>query len=130
MTYNIFISHSWKYNDEYYKIEKWIDDSISDWRNMSVPEHDAKKADTDKELERMIDNNIKNSSGVIIISGMYTNHSKWIDKEIDIASKYGKSIIGIKPRGNERTPNKIYDNAKIIVNWNSTSLINAIKEFF
>lgn len=126
--YKIFISHSWNYNSDYYTIENWLDENLS-WKNMSVPKHDALESSTDQELKEKIENRIKLSSGILIISGMYVNHSGWINTEIELAIKYGKAIIGIKPRGNERTPTVISENA-IIVNWNSNSIINAIEENF
>ena len=51
----------------------------------------------------------------------------WIDYEIDTAVNYGKYIIGLKPWGQERIPQKISLNADIMVGWNRPSLISAIK---
>ena len=96
---------------------------------MSVPKHDALECNNNSELKEKLDNRIRLSSGILILSGMYVNHSGWINTEIELALKYDKPIIGIKPRGNERTPTVISENANI-VNWNSTSVINAIKEYF
>lgn len=126
--YKIFISHSWNYNNDYYTVENWLDENIT-WQNMSVPEHDALECANNSELKEKLDNRIRLSSGILILSGMYVNHSGWINTEIELALKYNKPIIGIKPRGNERTPTIISENANI-VNWNSTSVINTIKEYF
>ena len=126
--YKIFISHSWNYNNEYYTVENWLVENIT-WKNMSVPKHDALECNNNSELKEKLDNRIRLSSGILILSGMYVNHSGWINTEIELALKYDKPIIGIKPRGNERTPTVISENANI-VNWNSTSVINAIKEYF
>lgn len=66
---------------------------------MSIPAHDPKDVSSNSELEEKIDNNIKNSSLFIILSGMYVSqpNREWIDKELDIAIKYNKTIIGVKP---------------------------------
>lgn len=66
---------------------------------MSIPAHDPKDVSSNAELEEKIDNNIKNSSLFIILSGMYVSqpNREWIDKELDIAIKYNKTIIGVKP---------------------------------
>lgn len=127
----IFISNCWDYKDQYYTVEKWIDDSDIDWQNMSIPAHDPKDVSSNAELEEKIDNNIKNSSLFIILSGMYVSqpNREWIDKELDIAIKYNKTIIGVKPWGNEKIPSKVKENATEIVNWNSKSLIEAIKKY-
>ena len=66
---------------------------------------------------------------MIILSGMYAIYSEWINTEMDIALKYNKPIIGIKPRGNVNTPMFISNNA-YMVNWNSQSLFDAIRRYF
>jgi len=60
---------------------------------------------------------------------MYTNYSEWIDYEIDEAIRMNKPIISIKPWGNQVIPKKISDNATVQVNWNSSSLIDAIRQY-
>lgn len=131
MTYNIFISHAWEYNEDYKTIVKWLDNSNMDWRNMSIPEHNPKEADNNSELKQKIDNNINESKVFIAIAGMYAaqNTREWINIEIGIANKYNKPFIGIIPRGHERIPEIIKDSADKLVKWNSQSLIGAIKEF-
>ena len=130
MGINIFISHAWDYNTDYYTLENWLDESL-EWRNMSIPKHDAKEAKNDSELEQMIRNNIKNSSIFLVIGGMYVVQSnrKWISKEIEIAKKYGKYMIVIKPRGNQNMPKILQEEANEIVGWSSKSIINAIKDY-
>ena len=49
--YPLFISHCWDYNEEYYKVENWIDESDISWKNMSIPVHDPKDTSSDKDLE-------------------------------------------------------------------------------
>lgn len=128
--YPLFISHCWDYKDTYYTVESWIDDSDINWKNMSIPAHDPKDTRSDRALEQAIDNNIKNSSLFIIIAGMYVSQDNrtWINKEIDIAQKYGKPLLAIKPWGNQRTPTKIQEVADKLVNWRSSSVIDGIKE--
>ena len=126
--YKIFISHSWKYDESYQKVSEWIDNRLI-WVNMSIPSDKPKDAASKLALKQKIKNNIMKSSGIIVLSGMYVSHSEWIRIEIEIARKYNKPIIGIIPRGNERIPSIVLDNAKM-VKWNSQSLIDAIKRNF
>ena len=37
-TYNLFISHAWQYNDDYYIVVNWLSQSSLDYRNYSVRE--------------------------------------------------------------------------------------------
>ena len=69
--YNLFISHCWDYNTDYYSVTKWIDESTITWKNMSIPVHNPKETSTETELKIKIDNNIRQSSLFIIIAGMY-----------------------------------------------------------
>ena len=128
--YPLFISHCWDYNEEYYKVENWIDESDISWKNMSIPVHDPKDTSSDKDLEQKIDNLIRNSSLFIIIAGMYVSQENrtWINKEIDIAQKYNKPILAIKPWGHQRTPVRLQEVADKLVNWQNSSVINGIKE--
>ena len=127
--YNLFISHSWTYSDQY---EGLIDllgkDSSFNYKNYSVPENDPVHTDgTDKELYDAIENQLKPSSAVLVLAGVYSSYSKWIDKEIKIAKGYGKKIIAIEPWGSEKTSKVVKDNATYIVKWQSKSVIDAIK---
>lgn len=126
--YHIFISHAWKYTDDYNTIVKWLNESDLSWSNYSVPEHDPADANNTKKLKEALTKQINPSSVVIVISGMYAAYSDWIDYEIDEAVRLQKNIIGIKPWGQERIPKKIQDNATEMVGWNSSSVIDAVKK--
>lgn len=67
---------------------------------------------------------------MLILAGVYSSYSKWINKEIDIAKNvYNKPIIAVQPWGAERTSKNVKDNADKIVNWNSSSIVDAIREY-
>jgi len=103
-TYDLFISHSWSYNEDYYRLINLLTSANNfKYRNYSVPEHDPvidPNSETGKrKLKEAIDRQIKPVNCVLIISGMYVSYSYWIQAEIDIALKYNKLIIGLIPRG-------------------------------
>ena len=123
---NIFISHAWKYSKDYYTIKIWLDASYLVYHNYSIPEHDPLDANNTKKLKEQLTEQIRHASVVIIIAGMYTNHSYWIQHEIDEAVRMGKKIIAIKPRGNTNMPTNLQNVAHEIINWNSQSLLSAI----
>ena len=132
--YHIFISHAWKYSDDYQTVVKWIDEAKAEgtlnWSNYSVPYHDPLVDPSTKvgksKLQKLLENQISPASKIIVISGMYAAHSDWIDFEIDTSVSKGKYIIGLKPWRQERIPVKIQNNADIMVGWNKSSVINAI----
>lgn len=126
--YHLFISHAWSYSSAYETIVEWLDDSDIKYSNYSVPKEDPLHSGNENKLKEDLTKQIRPSSCVIIISGMYAAHSSWIEYEINEAVRMGKYIIGIRPWGAERTPKIVEDNADKMVGWNSASLINAIKE--
>lgn len=132
-TYNLFVSHSWAYSDNYEKLLNLLDkDENFDYKDYSIPRYDPIHTNgTDKELYKAIKNKISPSSAVLILAGVYSTYSKWIDKEIKIAKKEfvnPKTIIAIEPWGSEKTSKKVKDNADKIVKWNSSSIISAIED--
>jgi hypothetical protein len=129
-TYRLFISHSWSYSENYTKIISMIKQQGIDFFDHSVPKDNPIHTNgTDKELYDAIDAKIKGTSCVLILAGVYSTYSKWINKEISIAKKYGKSIIAIEPWGAEKTSKVVKDNADVIVKWQGTSIAKAIKEY-
>lgn len=129
-TYRLFISHAWRYSDSYRRLVDLLDSAPRfKWSNYSVPKHDSLDTATDKELTDALRRQIRPTQCVVIISGMYFNHSKWIQKEIDIAQEMGKPIVAIRPWGAERTPKVVQDAAKDVVGWNTSSIVNAIRRY-
>lgn len=129
-TYNLFISHAWDYNGDYYRLERYLNDyPWFNFKNYSVPQHDALNTRTDKELDDALHRQIAPTSVVLIIAGMYYNHRRWIQREIDIAKYYNKPIIVIKPWGAERMPKELISQEFIQVNWQISSIVEAIKMY-
>lgn len=128
--YRLLISHSWSYSQHYDTVKKWLDNSnYFKWSNHSVSADRPLDTTSDKELKDRLTRQISGCSAVIVVSGMYSHYSKWIDYEIDEALRMNKPIIGLKPWGSERIPTKISENATILIGWNSNSLINAVRNY-
>ena len=127
--YRLFISHSWNYSDAYEKICEMLEKGEIEYYDHSVPKDDPIHTNgTDEELYNAIEAKIKGCSCVIILAGVYSSYSKWINHEIEIAKNYNKTIIAVVPRGAEKTSKVVMDNATEIVAWNYSSLCNKILE--
>ena len=129
-TYNLFISHSWSYSDAYDRLVNLLDEaSYFSYKNYSVPKDDPiHDAPNSKALYEAIKNQVKYTHVVIILAGVYSTYSQWIDKEIEIAQDMGKPILAIEPWGSERTSAKVKNAADKIVKWNTDSIVDAIRE--
>jgi hypothetical protein len=130
--YSIFISHSWAYGDAYEKLVKLLNaDPRFNYKDYSIPKddpiHDAPNA---RLLEEAIKKQMTFCDVIIIMAGVYSTYSKWINKEIDLAQGFSnpKPILAIEPWDSEKTSQVVKDNADRIVKWNTDSIVSAIRE--
>lgn len=131
MQYNLFISHSWTYSDQYQRLINLLDSKNGfNYRNYSVPKDDSiHNAGSDYLLRQAIERQMKPASCVIILAGVYSTYSKWINIEIELARKMGKKIIAVEPWGSERTSAVVKNAADEIVRWSSDSIVRAVRGF-
>lgn len=130
--YDIFVSHAWRYNDDYYRLMGLLNTALYfQYRNYSVPTHDPLVAAGlivgNQRLFNMLDAQIRPVQCVLVIAGMYAAHRYWMDKEIGIAQSYAKPIIGIIPWGAQRIPDAVAAAAHEMVGWNTGSIVDAIR---
>ena len=131
-TYHLFISHSWRYGDQYDRLKNLLDKSGLSYRDYSVPRddpiHNARSA---RQLQEAIKNQMQYASVVLVLAGVYASHSKWIDIEIDLAESSfasAKPIVAIEPWGSERTSTRVKRAADEVVKWSTKSIVRAIEE--
>lgn len=131
MTYNLFISHSWTYGDAYDRLVDMLNAKpYFSYKNYSVPKYDPiHNVSNDYQLKEAIRRQMQPASGILILAGVYSTYSKWINIEIELAQSMGKKIIAIEPWGAERTSSKVKSAAHSIVRWNTDSIINAIRGY-
>lgn len=130
-TYRLFISHSWAYSDAYQRLVELLDEHPNfEWVDYSVPKDDPiHNANNDAQLYAAIKGQIAQSHCVIMLAGVYSTYSKWINKEIEISKNvYSKPLIAIEPWGAERTSKVVKDAADAVVGWKSASVVKAIRD--
>lgn len=134
MEYHLFISHSWKYPNAYDGLVSLLDkDYWFSYKDYSVPRDEPlqiyNKMYYESELRNKIRNQMRTCHVVLILAGVYASYSDSINMEIEIANELGKPIIAIQPWGAEKTSQIVKNNSKVIVGWNSSSIIDAIKRY-
>lgn len=131
MTYNLFISHSWTYSDAYDKLVYLLDaKQYFAYRNYSVPQNNpVHNASNTYQLKEAIRRQMQPASCVLIMAGVYSTYSKWINIEIDLAKSMNKKIIAIEPWGSERTSTVVKKAADEIAKWNTDSIVKAIRGY-
>ncbi|MYB77114.1 MAG: nuclease [Chloroflexi bacterium] len=129
-TYDLFISHAWRYDDDYYRIVNFLEAANNfRYRNYSVPQHDPLDANDTARLALALQRQISPVNIVLVLSGMYVNYREWIQYEIGVAENYGKPIVGIKPWGSQRIPTAVQSAAVTMVGWNTSSIVDAIRKY-
>jgi hypothetical protein len=125
-TYRVFISHAWRYSDDYWRVVRFLDESPNfQWENLSVPQHNPAAGD---DLSYELRNQMRPADVFLIIGGMYVPHSDWIDFELAFARRIGRPVIGIVKWGSERIPSAIQMAATELVGWSGASIVGAIRK--
>ena len=98
------------------------------YKNYSVPKNDPiHNASNASQLKAAIRNQMQHASCVLIMAGVYSTYSKWINIEIELAREMGKTIIAIEPWGSQRTSLVVKQAADKVVGWNTGSIVSAIR---
>jgi len=131
--YNLFISHSWTYGKQYDKLIDLLNSvPYFSYKNYSVPQNDPiHNAPNSNLLKAAIKEQMSHASCVLVLAGVYSTYSKWINIEIELAEKgftTPKKIIAIEPWGAEKTSAVVKSHANKIVKWNADSIVKAIRE--
>jgi hypothetical protein len=96
--------------------------------NYSVPEFKAFGMMPENQMKEQLRNQIRPVQCVVIIGGMWTNHSDWIQFELDFAHSLGKPILGVRPRSAKVMPYSVIEKSTLVVNWNSDSIVAGIRQ--
>ncbi len=135
MPNRLFVSHAWKYGDDYNRLISLLDKANNfSYINYSAPKEKPLFPEgtplTNNKIATKITDKISPSQITIVISGMYVAYKDWIQYEIDESKRMGKPVLAIKPYGQSQgpTPKYVSDNADKIVNWSTDSIVDAIRE--
>jgi len=128
--FNLFISHSWTYGDQY---ERLVDllafQTYFEFKDYSVPRDDpVHTSGSVQKLREAIWRQMRPAHVVLVLAGVYATYSRWIKEEINLAKEMGKPIIAVAPWGADKISSVVRENADRIVRWNSSSIVQAIRE--
>ena len=96
---NIFISHRWLYNYDYYNLVDKFDQYGFFHLDYSIPQHDPLDAVTTNKIGAALREQIRQSNYFIIFANMAIGNSYWCNFEVQVASNYQKPILSIRPHG-------------------------------
>lgn len=131
MEYTLFVSHSWRYSDDYEKLMALLAEAPDfAHRDVSVPKDDPiHNAQTPELLQSALRARIAQCDVVIFIAGKYANYSDWIESELAITKgELGKPLLAVIPWGAVQVPSMIRDSCDLTVAWNTDEIVGAIRE--
>lgn len=121
-TYDLFLTHSWNYTDEWQGLVALIDDYMpGKWRNWSLPWHDTSIDRYSEEgrvqLEKLLRGQIAHASGVLLLPETMDRAEgrMWLDKQLTLAARYSKPIIGVPPNKGGTFPDELAAHVDAIV---------------
>lgn len=132
---HVFISHHHADDDHVTRLTGMLARNGYDIRNSSIRAKPANRERlknglvSDRALKRLLRMKMNWSSTVIVLVGKDTHKRPWVDWEIRKAHELEKRIVGIYTRGGTKAdlPAAFDDYGHALVNWNSTSVVDAIE---
>jgi len=124
----LFISHDWEYHEHYEGVVALLNNATNFcWDDLSVP-RDKPLAmlfalpKSNRTIVYQLDERMRQADCALILAGVYSTNSAWIQSEIEAAQEFRKPILGIRPRGQERVSAIVQGSATEMVYWNSATL--------
>lgn len=99
----------------------------SNLSNYSLPETKAFEPVAAYKMRDELKGQITPVNCVIIIGGMWANHSDWIKFEMDYAKSIGKPILGVRPRGAQMMPAAVTAASGRVVYWTAGSIVAGLR---
>ncbi len=129
---NVFISHHGRDDGKVQRLKKRLRDINKNTKNYSIDsaKHLGKKPNwSDAMINGVLKSRIKQSGTFICLIGKETYTRPWVNREVELAAQFGKTIIGIYAHGEAKSANipealKIFGND--VIGWNSLDKLDDI----
>lgn len=129
-TINVFISHSWDHVKDLKNLRTLLENRgyfKVDFTEAS-PDNPI-NSDKNQYVRMVLSRRIGESDIVLGIAGIYASYSDWMQWELDKAIEKSIPIVGVKPWGNTYISKVVSNRAKEVVNWNTESIVAAIRRY-
>ena len=128
--YKVFISHSWNHVDDLKKLRTLLEKK--GYFNIEftevAPMHPI-NSENSTYIKGQLKHKIIESDIVLGIAGVYASYSEWMKWELSTAVNNGKNVVGVIPRGAQRISTTIKEYSSTNVNWNTDSIVSAIRQY-
>lgn len=133
-TYDLFITHAWRYHAEWTKVCELLD-GLPDfkWRNFSLPWHDP-AMDANSEvggafIRNSLEAQIIPVHAVIFLAGVYAIKSaqRWLDLEVQFARRHYKPILALPALDQSEMPEAVAALCDVTIGWEGQSVRAALE---
>jgi hypothetical protein len=132
--YDIFITHAWRYHDDWIQLSNLFDAEKSiKWRNFSVPWYDpALDPNTElgaKAIRSWIDGQIRPVIGTVLLDGVYAVKStrKWLELEVELSRTHEKPVVVLPAHGTATISSEAKALADAVVDWDALQIIKMLE---
>ena len=133
--YDIFISHAWRYHDDWIRMGELFDQcSGIRWRNFSVPWHDpAMNPNTEvggKFIRDWLESQIIPVYGFILLNSVFEVKSsrKWVQLEVEMARKHNIPIVAVPTYGEKEVLAEVRDLSDQVSSWDCHRIIDIFEQ--
>ena len=135
MMYDIFITHAWRYHDDWMRLSNLLDAEKSiKWRNFSVPWYDpALDPNTDlgaRTIRSWIDGQIRPVIGTVLLDGVYAVKStrRWLEMEVELSRSHNKPVVVIPAHGATSVSPETLALADAEVGWDALQVVGTLEK--
>lgn len=125
----IFVPHVHEDDEQVDELRQFLNRSGRQADVSAIDSSSPNKAnDPDYIMSRYIRPKVEWCEAIMVVISPATQGSDWVDKEIELAKRLDRRIIGVWIPGSEGCPipEGLQDYANAIVNWNETAILDAI----
>jgi len=133
--YDIFITHAWRYHDDWIKLSNLLDAHKSiKWRNFSVPWYDpALDPNTElgaRAIRNWLDGQIRPVIGTILLDSVYAVRStrKWLNLEIELSRAHAKPVLAISAYGTTSVSSEAIGLSDGIAAWDAAEIVESLEK--
>jgi hypothetical protein len=134
MIYDIFLTHAWRYHDDWNRFASLLDSLQSfEWRNFSLPWYDPAfdpRSDVGGKLVRKsLENQVAPVHCVILLNSVYETRSArhWVDLELELAHRHKKPILVAPTFGESTVSEAVEKLCDGVISWQAAAVAEAIR---
>ena len=126
---NVFISHYNKDEPHIQKFKNLMNKKGYQLRNASIDSTKPNKAKSPEYIKQLLRSRLTWSNTCVVLIGQKTHTRKWVNWEIEQASKKGNRIVGVYVNGasGADVPDNLNKYGHALVGWNSKNIVQTIE---